>query len=65
MKGLSIALFSLMLAALTSTCAYGDSIDFTFSGGAISASGQFTASSTGVGTYRLLNPGNFENRPLL
>jgi hypothetical protein len=52
MKGLSIALFSLMLAALTSTCAYADStFDFTFSGGAVSASGQFTAIPTGVGTY--------------
>jgi hypothetical protein len=52
MKGLSIALFSLMLAALTSTCAYADStFDFAFSGGAVSASGQFTAISTGVGTY--------------
>jgi hypothetical protein len=52
MRGLSIAFFSLMLATLTSPCAYADSIfDFTFSGGAISASGQFTASSTGVGTY--------------
>ena len=52
MKRLSIALFSLMLAALTSTCAYADStFDFTFSGGTFSASGQFTASPTGVGTY--------------
>jgi hypothetical protein len=52
MKRLSVVLFSLMLTALTSTSAYANSIfDFTFSSGAISASGQFTASSTGVGTY--------------
>src|SRR5258708_38575904 len=52
MKRLSVVLFSLMLTALTSTSAYANSIfDFTFSGGEISASGQFTAISTGVGTY--------------
>ena len=52
MKRLSIALFFLVMGALASTCAYADSIiDFSFSSGAISTSGQFTASSTGVGTY--------------
>jgi hypothetical protein len=54
MNRLTVALCGLMLAALPSTSALADTLyDFSFSGGGISGSGQFTTSSGGPG-YELI-----------
>jgi hypothetical protein len=54
MNRLTVALCGLMLAALPSTSALADTLyDFSFSGGGISGSGQFTTTSGGPG-YELI-----------
>jgi hypothetical protein len=66
MKRLAIVLFCLALAALPSRYAYADAtFDFTFLGGGISASGQFTATPNGVGTYLITGVSGTTNGPTI